>query len=265
MTSAQLRRYDGRTAFVTGGAHGIGRAIVERLAAEGASVAIADIDDEAAAEVAAGLGEQGLAVHCDVTDGESVRAAVAATVERFGGLGVVVNDAFTGKGASLEDLTDETWNSTMNGTLAGAVRAIQAAMPHLLAAPYGAAVVSIGSVNGLAAFGGLAYSAAKAGVYSITQNLAVMYGDKGVRFNVVAPGTIRTRVWENRGAGHAAFMDRVAERYPLKRIGEPADIAAAVAFLGSDDAAWVTGVVLPVDGGIMAGPLRLLFGDDPTR
>jgi meso-butanediol dehydrogenase/(S,S)-butanediol dehydrogenase/diacetyl reductase len=263
MTSAALRRYDGRTAFITGAAHGIGRAIAERLASEGASVVIADIDAAAGDNLATELTSAGtgaLAVHCDVTDRESVRAAVAAGAERFGGLGIVVNNAYSASAVLLEDLTDEDWNRDMDPTLTGAVRTIQAALPHLMASSYGGAVVSVGSVNGLAAFGGLAYSAAKAGLGNVTQNLAVMYGDAGVRFNVVAPGTVRTRVWTDRGPERLAMMEGAADRYPLGRVGEPADIAAAVAFLGSDDAAWITGVILPVDGGIMAGPLKTVFG-----
>jgi NAD(P)-dependent dehydrogenase (short-subunit alcohol dehydrogenase family) len=265
MTSARLRRFDGRTAFITGAAHGIGRAIAHRLADEGAAVVIADIDMEAADKVVAEIGHaQALAVQCDVGDRESVGAAITTAVEHFGELGVVVTNAFAANGVPFEELTDAEWNHDMDLTLTGAVRTIQAAIPHLIASPYGGAVVSVGSVNGLAAFGGLAYSAAKAGLVNITKNLAVMYGTQGVRFNVVAPGTVRTRVWTDRGQDRLDFVTKVAAKYPLGRVGEPEDIAAAVAFLASDDAAWITAVVLPVDGGIMAGPLKTMFGTDPV-
>ncbi|GAA1694807.1 SDR family NAD(P)-dependent oxidoreductase [Fodinicola feengrottensis] len=264
MTSAALRRYDGRTVFIAGAAHGIGRAIAHRLAAEGAALVIADMDSEGADAVVAELaGSEALAVHCDVRDRESVRAGVAAAVDRFGGFGVLVTNAYSASSVPFEDLTDEDWNRDLDPTLNGAVRTIQAAIPHLIASPYGGAVVSIGSVNGLAAFGGLAYSAAKAGLVNVTRNLAVMYGGKGVRFNVVAPGTVRTRVWTDRGPERLAFVEQAKRHYPLGRVGEPEDIAAAVAFLGSDDAAWITGVALPVDGGIMTGPLMQMFGTDP--
>ncbi len=110
----------------------------------------------------------------------------------------------------------------------------------------------IGSVNGTAAFGGYPYSAAKAGLEIMTKNLAARYGRQGVRFNLVTPGTIRTRNWD----GQEEQLKEFAKMYPLRRIGEPADIAAAVAFLASDDAAWITGVNLPVEGGILTGPLN---------
>ncbi len=114
--------------------------------------------------------------------------------------------------------------------------------------------MSISSVNGLAAFGEVPYSAAKAGLGLLTRNLAVELGPVGIRVNVVAPGTVRTRVWDGQTGG----ADRLRPLYPLGRVGEPADIAAAVAFLASDDAAWITGVTLPVDGGALAGPAQLM-------
>ncbi|MGH8791965.1 MAG: SDR family oxidoreductase, partial [Stackebrandtia sp.] len=127
------------------------------------------------------------------------------------------------------------------------------------------AVVSISSVNGLAAVGNLPYSAAKAGLINATQNLAVTYGRRRqdaidaesgwARFNVVAPGTVRTRNWTQRGPRQLERMRQLERLYPAGRVGEPEDIAAAVAFLASDDADWITGVTLPVDGGFLAGPM----------
>ncbi|MGY0231620.1 SDR family NAD(P)-dependent oxidoreductase [Longispora urticae] len=261
-----MRRFDGRVAFVTGAAHGIGRAIAVRLAAEGAAVVVADIDGEAAGELAHTLAEHGggaLAVDCDVRDREAVRVAVAATVARFGRLDVLVNNVGVAGEWEFERTDDEEWARQLDPTLNGAVRCVQESLPHLLHAPGGGSVVTIGSVNGLSGFGGEAYSAAKAGLVSLTQNLALRYGRRGrellgtgpgwVRFNLVAPGTVRTRAWTGRGAEGLAAMDRFAKEYPLGRVGEPEDIAAAVAFLASGDAAWITGVVLPVDGGITAG------------
>ncbi|GIG62389.1 oxidoreductase [Longispora fulva] len=257
-----MRRFDGRVAFVTGAAHGIGRAIAIRLAAEGAAVVVADLDGEAAGALARTLAEHGggaLATHCDVRDREAVRSAVAAAATRFGRLDVLVNNVGVAGEWDFEKAGDDEWAQQSDPTLGGAVRCVQEALPHLLRAPGGGSVVSIGSVNGLAAFGGEAYSAAKAGLVSLTQNLALRYGRRGrellgtgpgwVRFNLVAPGTVRTRVWE----GRPEELESFAKQYPLGRVGEPEDIAAAVAFLASADAAWITGVVLPVDGGITAG------------
>lgn len=116
------------------------------------------------------------------------------------------------------------------------------------------AVVIVSSVNGLAAFGEEAYGAAKAGLTNLAQNLAVRHGHEQIRVNVVAPGTIRTRIWDHQPGS----LDRNVQLYPLGRVGEPSDIAAAIAFLASEDAAWVTGITLPVDGGGTAGPLTYL-------
>jgi meso-butanediol dehydrogenase / (S,S)-butanediol dehydrogenase / diacetyl reductase len=250
-----MRRFEGRVALITGAAHGIGRATADRIAAEGGCVVVADIDAEAAAVAAAELeagGARASAVVCDVTSADAVRAAVAATIDKFGRLDVVVSNVGVATDTRFEDVDDAGWQREVDPTLNGAVRCIQAALPHLLASPAGA-VVMVGSVNGLAGFGNEAYSAAKAGLVSLTQNLALRYGRQGLRFNLVAPATVRTRIWDRRMAADPGMLDRTAEHYPLGRVGEPADIAAAVAYLASDDAAWVTGTVLRVDGGIMAG------------
>ncbi len=250
-----MQRFAGRVAFVTGGGHGIGRAVVHRLAGEGASVAVADIDREAAERVAAEVvadieGGIAVAIPCDVTSRESVDASIAASMEQFGQLDVLVNTA--GGGAAeppFLESDDALWQQQLDLNLMGTMRCIRAALPPLLASPHGGNVVSIGSVNGLSAFGGYPYSAAKAGLQILTKNFAAEYGRQGLRFNLVAPGTIRTRVWDKQPDSLA----RLRRLYPLGRVGEPADIAAAVAFLASDDAAWITGVVLPVDGGILTG------------
>ncbi|GAA0648448.1 SDR family NAD(P)-dependent oxidoreductase [Kutzneria viridogrisea] len=254
-----MRRFEDEVAVVTGGAHGIGLAIVRRLAEEGAVVAVADLDGAAAESVAAQVG--GLAITCDVGDRSSVGAAFATVLHRYGRLDVLVNNVGVCVLTPFEQTDDEVWQRSVDPTLTGAVRCIQAALPHLLANPAGGSVVSIGSVNGLMAFGDPAYSAAKAGLQSLTQNMAGRYGPQalrargqggpGVRFNLVAPGTVRTRSWTS-DENKASALDRVARHYPMGRVGEPEDIAAAVAFLASSDAAWITGAVLPVDGGITA-------------
>jgi NAD(P)-dependent dehydrogenase (short-subunit alcohol dehydrogenase family) len=255
-----MKRFEDRIAFVTGSGHGIGRATALRLAREGASVVVADIDNAAAESVAQEIGDAGgtaLAVSCDIIDRTSVNASIAATVERFGGLDVLVNTAGGDWRRDEQEVTEEEhWDRIVDLNLTGAMRCVNAALPYLLESAHGGNVVSISSVNGIAAFGGFPYSAAKAGLQNLTKNLAAEYGPKGLRFNVVAPGTIRTRVWDRQ----PDTIDYLTTIYPLRRVGEPEDIAAAVAFLASDDAAWVTGVTLPVDGGILTGPKSLLFG-----
>ncbi|GLZ79294.1 oxidoreductase [Actinorhabdospora filicis] len=243
-------RFSGRRAFVTGGGRGIGRAITARLIAEGAEVVIGEIDDGAGRATAAELGAHYL--HCDVTDAGSVAGAVAEAAA--GGLDVLVNNVGLAGHGFFDELAEEDWTRRWDATLMGAVRCMRAAFPHLLASPVGN-VVTIGSINGMEAFGDAPYSAAKAGLQSLTQNLAVEYSprmrrERGlpghVRVNLVAPGSIRTRAWE------PEIIDAVGERYPMARAGEPEDIAAAVAFLASPDASWITGLILPVDGGLTA-------------
>ncbi|WP_030172621.1 SDR family NAD(P)-dependent oxidoreductase [Streptomyces sp. NRRL S-813] len=246
------RRFEGHGVLVTGAARGIGAAIARRLAEEGARVLVTDADATVAEKTAAILREGGLATwayRCDVADPDSVEAAVAHAVDAFGRLDVLVNSAAhcTPDTPLFEDGTDEDWARDLDVTLTGAHRCCRAALPHLVASGRGA-IVSIGSVNGTQDFGNHAYSAAKAGLVSLTRTLAGHAAARGVRVNLVMPGTVRTSAWE----GRDAELDRIRGLYPLGRIGEPDDIAAAVAFLASRDAAWITGTTLIVDGGLTA-------------
>jgi NAD(P)-dependent dehydrogenase (short-subunit alcohol dehydrogenase family) len=248
-----MRRFEGCTALVTGAGQGIGAAVCRRLAGEGAAVFVTDRDGERAARTARRVRDDGGAAEsaaCDVGDRRAVDAAVAQAVAHFGRLDVLVNNAYACHRDTelLEEQPDETWELDLDTTLTGAFRCARAAMPHLAAADGRGAIVNIGSVNGIQDFGNHAYSAAKAGLISLTRTLAGDGGPRGVRVNLVAPGTVRTDAW----AGRDSALQRAADVYPLGRVGEPEDIAAAVAFLASRDAAWITGVTLPVDGGITA-------------
>ena len=250
-------RFHDKVVCVTGGGHGIGRAIAVRLAAEGASVIVSDIDAAAAEGVAAEIGAAGgtaLATTCDVTNRESVDASFREAIGYFDRLNILINTAGGDweEPADFEDIPDELWMKKMDVNLIGIGRCIRAVLPNLIASGHGSNVVSIGSINGSVALSGYAYSSAKAGLEILTKVLAVRYGRHGIRFNLISPATIRTRNWK----GHEDQLERLAHRYPLGRIGEPADIAAAVAFLASDDASWITGVNLPVDGGFLAGPVN---------
>lgn len=248
-------RLEDSVVLITGGANGIGRATVERLHAEGARVVVADLEGERAGELADVDPDRRLAVECDVTDRASVEAAVAASVERFGGLDALVTVA----GGSMVqpdflDLPDEDWERMLDLNLTGTMRCVRAAAPHLLESRRGPAIVLVGSVNGLADFGDAAYSVAKGALPILAKNLAVRFGPRGVRVNVVAPGTIRTRVWD----AQPQSLTSLERAYPLGRVGEPEEVAAAITFLCSSDASWVTGITLPVDGGVLAGPSFVL-------
>lgn len=258
-----MRRFEGYGALITGGARGIGEATARRLASEGARVLIADIDAEAAQRTASSI-EGAAAVTCDVGDRASVEAAVARAVEVFGSLDVLVNNAFSSSWDTgpLEELPDESWHRDLDITLGGALRCARAAWPFLGTSGRGA-VVNIGSINADQDFGGHAYSAAKAGLASLTRTLAGEGAARGIRVNQVNPGTIRTRAWE----GRERSLEILSGVYPLGRVGEPGDIAAAVAFLASSDAAWVTGTTLRVDGGVVAVNTafrRMLDGESRT-
>jgi NAD(P)-dependent dehydrogenase (short-subunit alcohol dehydrogenase family) len=245
-------RFAGHGVLVTGAARGIGAAVARRLAEEGGRVLVTDRDLPEAERTAAGLRQRGLAAEafaCDVADRAGVERAVGRTVAAFGSLDVLVNCAAhcTPDTPLFEDDPDESWALDLDVTLTGAYRCCRAALPHLAAGGRGA-IVSIGSVNGLQDFGNHAYSAAKAGLGSLTRTLAGHAAARGVRVNLVTPGTVRTSAWE----GRDDELGAVRALYPLGRVGEPEDIAAAVAFLASRDAAWITGTTLVVDGGLTA-------------
>ncbi|MDV9188224.1 SDR family oxidoreductase [Streptomyces sp. SR27] len=245
------RRFDGYGVLVTGAARGIGAATARRLAAEGARVLVTDIDEEAAGKTAEDIsGAESL--RCDVSDQASVDAAVAYALRVFGRLDVLVNNALGPVAPDrdlFEDEPDGIWSVQHDVTFMGAVRCSRAALPHLAAAGGRGAIVMIGSVNAEADFGGHAYSASKAALASLTRTLAGDAAPRGVRVNQINPGTIATTAWQGREPQLAALADRV---YPLSRVGTPEDVAAAVAFLASKDASWITGTTLRVDGGLLA-------------
>ncbi|MFD5552391.1 SDR family NAD(P)-dependent oxidoreductase [Streptomyces sp. NPDC127068] len=250
--TASARRFEGHGVMVTGAGRGIGAATARRFAAEGARVLVTDVDADSAERLAAELRDTGAVaegMRCDVSQRADAEGAVERAVGSFGSLDVLVNNAFAAadEPGRIEELSDEEWALGLDVTLTGAFRCARAAMASLEASGRGA-IVNVGSVNGLQDFGGHAYSAAKAGLVSLTRTLAGHGAGRGVRANLVAPGTVRTPAWSERGDD----VDRFSRLYPLGRVGEPADVAAAVAFLASADAGWITGVTLPVDGGILA-------------
>jgi NAD(P)-dependent dehydrogenase (short-subunit alcohol dehydrogenase family) len=254
MVLGQGARFEGAAALVTGGAHGIGRACAVRLADEGARVAVLDLDERAAQDAVAQLAQPGgrphLAVHVDVTDRSSVDEATGRAAREFGRIDTLVNVAGGDvEHGSFEDTDDQVWTRVLELNLLGVVRCCRSAIPHLRRSTLSPAIVTVSSINAFTALGSEAYSSAKAGLTSLTSNLAASLAHDGIRVNAVAPGTIRTRVWDAQEGG----ADRLQPLYPLGRVGEPEDVAAAIAFLASRDAGWITGHVLPVDGGLLTG------------
>ena len=242
---------DGQSAIVTGGAMGIGRAIVLALAARGARIAIADIADSA--ETIGMVEERGgeaMARKCDIAHSASVNRCVAAIAKRFGTIDVLVNCAGASRRVGFLETTDADWHTELNVNLAGTFFMMRAVLPHMLTAKSGA-IVNISSISGI--IGGLpssgahgrsgaAYASAKAGTIGLTKWAAREFGSQGVRVNAVAPGPVITRL--NIG------YDFGVEDYPIPRLGTVEDMAEAVAFLASPAADYITGEVIKVTGGV---------------
>jgi meso-butanediol dehydrogenase/(S,S)-butanediol dehydrogenase/diacetyl reductase len=254
-----MERLENRVAIVTGGASGIGRATATLFAREGARVTICDLNDgkgAATIEAIRSAGGDATFVHADVSSATDVDAVVRHALARYGQIDILVNNAGISIGDSVLDTDEATWDRNFAVVLKGAYLFTRAVLPPMIERRSGA-IVNIASVNGLLGLGEDAYSAAKAGLINFTQNVATRYGAEGIRANVICPGTVRTPIWQDTLAKSPDIFDRLARWYPLGRVGEPEHIARAALFLASDDAAWITGVVLPVDGGLTAGLRRM--------
>lgn len=240
-------------ALVTGGAGGLGRAIGAALGARGMAVALADRNGEAAAKAAAALAAKGIAARglaLDVRRAEQVHAAVAALAAEPGGIGVLVNNAGIFPSDPVLEISEAAWAEVIAVNLTGAFLCAQAFARARVAAGGGGAIVNIVSTAAFSARRGAAhYSASKAGLAMLTKSLALELGQHRIRVNAVAPGLVDVGDGRIADAYRAAFTPMV----PFGRIGEPADIARAVAYLASADADFITGAVLPVDGGFLTG------------
>jgi NAD(P)-dependent dehydrogenase (short-subunit alcohol dehydrogenase family) len=253
-------RFEGKVALVTGGASGIGLATVERLLKEGASVMIADLNGEAAEGAAAGLRERGLrlveAAPCDVTRGDQVKALVGEVVARHKRLDVLFNNAGIFEPGEVHEISEDDWDRQLGVNLRSVYLVSHHTVPLMLAQGAGV-IVNNASVAGLVGdHNGVAYCASKGGVAQLTKAMALDYATRGIRVNAICCGEIDTPLFV-RESGQLGMMPEkyrasLNEAHPMGRIGLPHEAAAAVAFLASDDASFITGALLPVDGGYLA-------------
>jgi len=247
-----MGRFDGRVAVVTGAARGIGFATAQRFADEGARVAVLDLDEGQAADAAGRLGDGHLGVACNVGDSASVEAAVTRVVDGLGGLHILVNNAGVTRDNLLFKMTDDDWDTVMTVHLRGAFLMSRAAQKVFVAQKFGK-IVNLSSVSALGNRGQANYAAAKMGIQGFTRTLGIELGPYGVNVNAIAPGFIATDMTDATaarvGMSVEDFRNAAAASNPVRRVGYPEDIAAVAAFLCSDEASYVTGQVLYVDGG----------------
>lgn len=250
-----MGRLEGRVAFITGAGRGIGAATALRMAEEGAQVVLADVDQEGCRQVQAELARlevDALVVPCDVRDAALVQAAVNQTIDRFGRLDILVNNAGIIRDNMLFKMSEEDWEMVMDVHLKGAFLCTKAAQGQMVKQNYGR-IISLSSTSALGNRGQANYSAAKAGLQGFTRTLALELGKFGITANAIAPGFIDTEMTRatarRMGMDPQQFMTAAATQIPVKRVGQPRDVANAICFLASDEASYISGQVLYVAGG----------------
>ena len=254
-------RLEGKVALISGSARGQGEAEARRFVAEGAKVVITDLRDVLGEQLAAELGSDTFYQQLDVTREDDWYAAVAATVERFGKLDILVNNAGIGAFGTLEGLDLKTHHEMIDINLHGVYLGMRAAKAALVATGNGA-IVNISSIDGIVGVLGMtSYSGSKFAVTGMTRSAAIELGPLGVRVNSIHPGVINSPMVQEAPPETRARLDRLMDMQPIKRMGEPEEIASLALFLASDEASYITGAQFVIDGGHLAGPWRESFDE----
>jgi NAD(P)-dependent dehydrogenase (short-subunit alcohol dehydrogenase family) len=266
-----MARLQGKVAVITGAASGIGRATAMRFAGEGAAVVVADLNKDGGEATVRGCKENGgnaVFQRADVSAEAEVQAMIARAVKEFGGLDVIYNNAGLGGAVGpLEQISVENWDRSLGVLLRGVFLGIKHSIPEMRKRG-GGSIVSTASVAGIRGFPGLhAYCAAKAGVVNLTRSAALELGKDRIRVNCICPGGINTPILHRNIPGMAeALEQQLAQGQPIPRAGHPEDIANMVLFLASDEAEWITGQAMVVDGGLTSGSgFRALAGQDQQQ
>ena len=244
--------FSDKVVVVTGAANGIGAACARLFSSSGARLALWDIDAAAAQALAAELGNEAKAIRCNVASRSEVEAATAATLAAFGRIDVLINNAGIFRNVDFLDHSEDDWDAVIGVNLKGAFLVGQA-IAREMAKSGGGAIVNMSSVNAVMAIPTLSsYNASKGGIDQLTRAMALSLVDRGIRVNAVAPGTIATELARKAVLSSAEAKEKILGRTPLRRLGEPSEIASVCAFLASDAASYITGEIVVVDGGRLA-------------
>ena len=244
--------FDESIVLITGATGGVGQGLCRYFCERGATVLALGRNRDLLEQLGKDMGKNYNPVAVDVTDLSGLKAAVRSVTNKIGDVDILVNNAGAATATALANLTPESWQRDINLNLTGAYHGVETVKEAMFARREGV-IINIGSVNSLSTLGHPAYSAAKAGLISYTKSLAVEYGPKGIRANLLNLGTVKTQAWNERVARNPGIFEDLKKWYPLRNFAEPQDVAAVCGFLASADARFITGAIIPVDAGLTAG------------